>query len=330
MAGRVAIDADGTLLAVPGLWRILVDAWRKSGVEVWCLSRNPDAAGLLAAAHIEVDHVAVVNVDKTEAGEAKARFLAANHCDALIDNSPFAPEVTNVCSFLRFHPGPTGWARLRSSALWCGGALSSVKAAGPVGSFPHRPRRQGLVIRTEGKSMPLVPQPAGDANGLPHFWSAFIQNAAATTRQAQQLVQGAQQTNVTDGWGNVTAISGRIAEVVTIGAGHNQPGVLVATPYAASSGTTGLLVQVGSTVTTLISTTAGSISTTVSSATGLASGMAIGAADVSDPESGMAEPCITPGTTIASITGTSVVLSQAAVETGKGVYCAACSWSQVT
>jgi hypothetical protein len=101
---RVAIDADGTLLATPGLWKNLVDAWRKGGVEVWCLSRNADVAQLLAKAGIEVDHVAVVNVSKADAGEAKAKSMAANHLDLLIDNSDFSKEVTKVGCFCRFHP----------------------------------------------------------------------------------------------------------------------------------------------------------------------------------------------------------------------------------
>ena len=177
--------------------------------------------------------------------------------------------------------------------------------------------------------MPGSPAPVGSSGPLNPWWNSILGALRTGAQNDAALAAGAQQTNEIDQWGNTQVIVGQLNQVVTIGAAFQQSGVQVGTalpPPGASS--VGVATQQGL-ATTTIATTKGSTSATVASAAGLAKGMSIGAANVSDPSSGVATAAITPGTTISGISGTTVTLSQAAAETGSGLYCAACFWSSV-
>lgn len=170
--------------------------------------------------------------------------------------------------------------------------------------------------------MPGYPLPTGRNAGLPIFWNSILQALQQHSQQIAALYAGSTQGNLIDGYGNTIEVAGtNISQVVTIGASFGQAGVLVGTTLTGA----GRATQRGL-VTTTITTFAGSMAATVASGSGLSMGMAIGAADVSDPSSGVATPAIVPGTTISSITGTSVTLSQNAAESGTGLFCAACKW----
>lgn len=174
--------------------------------------------------------------------------------------------------------------------------------------------------------MPATPSPVGSKGPLNPWWNAIISTLQQLQTDVTALQGGAQQTVTVDQYGNAIIVSGQLNQVVTIGASFGQAGVLVGTNLpAANNPNAGLVAQTGL-VTTTITTTKGSASATVGSGTGLQSGMVIGAADVTDPTSGVATSAITPGTTISSISGTSVTLSENAAESGSGLYCAACFW----
>lgn len=169
--------------------------------------------------------------------------------------------------------------------------------------------------------MPGTPKPALGPPGVPIVFNALGQKLAALGQQAQSTYATQNQGLVLDGYGNVMEIAGsNLQRVVTIGAAYQQPGVEVGTGLTGA----GRAVFSGPAITT-INLTAGSANATVGTVTGasLAAGQVIGAADVSDPSSGKATPAITPGTTILSVSGTAVVLSQPAAESGTGLYCAA-------
>jgi hypothetical protein len=155
------------------------------------------------------------------------------------------------------------------------------------------------------------------------FWNATLQAIKTNQQRVNALTAGAQATNVTDQYGNTIQVTGpSLNQVVTIGASHGVAGVQVWTGIAA--GTAGIAVLSGPSITT-VSLTKGSLSATVGSVTGaaLAVGDVIGAANVSDPSSGIAESAIAPGTTIDTVSGSSITLSQGAMESGTGLYCAA-------
>jgi hypothetical protein len=172
--------------------------------------------------------------------------------------------------------------------------------------------------------MPGVPDPVGiGPGGIPPFWNAVLGAIKGQQQATNGLAGGAPAGWVPDQWGNVTELSGaNLNQVVTIGAGHLQAGVLVSTGIP--SGTAGHAVFSGPAITT-ITLTQGSISATVGTVTGaaLAQGQVIGAALATDPTTGTPTSAITPGTTIASVSGSSVTLSQGAAESGTSLYCAA-------
>lgn len=167
-----------------------------------------------------------------------------------------------------------------------------------------------------------VPKPVVDPRFGP-AWTPIIQGQQSQKQQAAALNSGATQGNLLDQWGNTIQVSGsNLNQIVTIGASHGISGVQVGTGI--QSGTAGLAVQSGPAITT-ITLTAGSTAATVGTVTGasLAVGQVIGAANVSDPSSGTPTPALTPGTTIATLSGSSVTLSQPAAESGTALYCAA-------
>lgn len=172
--------------------------------------------------------------------------------------------------------------------------------------------------------MPGTPQPVGiGPNGLPPFWNAFLQATQGNQMAVNGLASGSSAGWVTDLNGNVTELYGaNLNQVVTIAAAHLQAGVQVATGIP--NGTAGHAVQSGPAITT-ITLTKGSASATVGAVTGagLSAGQVIGAALVNDPTTGTPTPAITPGTTISTVSGTSVTLSQNAAESGTSLYCAA-------
>lgn len=174
--------------------------------------------------------------------------------------------------------------------------------------------------------MPRIPQPVGQAGGLPAWWVAVIQAIKLTQQQVANLTAGATQGNLLDGNGNTVEIAGtNLSQTVTIGAAYQQPGVQVGTNLTGAgrakqtSLATGTVnVTKGSTSATLASTTSGTFT----------SGQVIGAANVSDPSSGVATPAITPGTTF-TISGSAITLSQPAAETGTGLYAASCNFTRL-
>lgn len=172
--------------------------------------------------------------------------------------------------------------------------------------------------------MPGVPAPVGiGPSGMPPFLNAMLQATQGTQAAVNGLAGGAPAGWVVDQNGNVEELSGaNLNQIVTIGAAHLQAGVLVSTGIA--SGTAGRAVQSGP-ATTTITLTKGSTSATVGTVTGavLAQGQVIGAALVNDPTTGTPTSAITPGTTIAALSGSTVTLSQGAAESGTGLYCAA-------
>ena len=174
--------------------------------------------------------------------------------------------------------------------------------------------------------MPSYPAPVGRNGGLPPIWNAVFQTMQALNSRVAGAIQGAVQGNIVDQYGNAVEIAGsNLAQTVTIGASFGQAGVLVGTGVTGA----GRAVQ-QNLATTTITLTKGSVSATVASGAGLSHPMVIGAADVSDPTSGLATPAITPGTTIGSITGTAVTLSAPAAESGTGLFCAACVFTPIS
>lgn len=172
--------------------------------------------------------------------------------------------------------------------------------------------------------MPGTPKPIVDPR-FGAFQTTMIQAAQRQQVQAAALAAGATQGNLVDPYGNTVEVSGtNLNQTVTIGAAHAQPGVLVGTGIA--NGITGRAIQSGL-ATGTITVTQGSTSATLNSTTaGVFGGnTVIGAANVTDPGSGLATSAIIPGTTY-TISGTSITLSQAAAESGSGIYCAACAF----
>jgi hypothetical protein len=176
--------------------------------------------------------------------------------------------------------------------------------------------------------MPSVPAPIGRSAAGGPWWTAVLGQITAMQQQLNQLTQGAQQTNTVDQYGNTQAISGQLNQVVTIGASHGNAGVQVGTGLPAAGGSNaGLASQhslVIGTLTVVANSTAATVASVASGA--FAANMMIGAATVKDPSTGIATPALTPGTYIKTISGTNVVLSQVAAESGTALYAAACLW----
>jgi hypothetical protein len=177
--------------------------------------------------------------------------------------------------------------------------------------------------------MPYPPAPVGNNGPINPFWNAIFQKMHSQGQGLAAVTQGAQQTITVDHYGNAIVILGQVNQTVTIGATHGQAGVQVGTGLPAGGAPNASLVVQRGLVTTTITTTEGNSSATVDSAVGMVAGMVIGAADVSDPSSGIATPAITPGTTIAGVSGTTITLSQDAAESGTAIACAACFWTSL-
>lgn len=175
--------------------------------------------------------------------------------------------------------------------------------------------------------MPGTSPPVGVSGPLNPWWNAVISAIRELQASVKALQAGAQQTVTVDQYGNAVIISGQLDQIVTIGAGFQQPGVLVGTNLPATGQpNAGLAVQQGlatGTITVAAGSTGATLDSTISGA--FTSGQVIGAANVSDPTSGLATSAIVPGTTF-TIVGSAITLSRPAVETGSGLYCAACSW----
>lgn len=185
--------------------------------------------------------------------------------------------------------------------------------------------------------MPGSPAPVVDSRFGPH-WTAVMQALQSLQQQVAALASGASQTVLTDQWGNAIVILGQLNQVVTIGASMANPaippiaGVQVGTglPNAAGKPNVGIAIQ-QNLLTGHLTTTAGSkTATIVDGLSGLAVNMVIGAANVTDPSSGVATPALNPAlnppTSVSAISGSTVTLSQNAQESGTGLYCAACNW----
>jgi len=179
--------------------------------------------------------------------------------------------------------------------------------------------------------MPGTPGPVGvGPSNVPAFWNAVLTAIAALQQQVNQLTSGAQYQNVVDQYGSTQYVIGSLNQVVVIGAAFGQAGVQVGTALPAAGKPNVGIAKQTNLATTTVTLTKGSTAATVASGAGITNGMVIGAANVSDPSSGVATPAITPGTTVQSGGGTaSLTLSQAAAESGTGIYCAACLFTVV-
>ena len=190
--------------------------------------------------------------------------------------------------------------------------------------------------------MPNTPSPFEVAR-QGRVGTPIVQAIRGHRQQISAQAAQAQQSGVYDQWMNTVSLSGsNLNQVVTIGALWKCAGVEVGTLLGTASApvagiakqqnlVTATYTYAGANqvfeVTAGISTTRGSIAATLDSSLASAwagtTGYTIGALDVTDLT---APPAITPGTYIHAISGTSVTLSQAAAETGTGLYCAACEF----
>ena len=178
--------------------------------------------------------------------------------------------------------------------------------------------------------MPGTPSPVGNRGPLGAWWAAILGGLESQSQRIGALEAGATQGNIVDGSGNTLEIAGtNLAQTVVIGAN------LYATPATAGvqvgTGLTGAgRAKQANLATGTVTTTKGSTTATlVSTASGtFTNGQVIGAANVSDPSSGIATPAIVPGTTF-TISGATITLSQAAAESGTAIYAAACNFTRL-
>jgi len=170
--------------------------------------------------------------------------------------------------------------------------------------------------------MPGTPGPVGKNGPFSPHWNAVLGAIRGSQDGVRALQVGAQNTNILDQYGNTIQVSGsNLNQIVTIGSSFQQAGVQVSTGIPSGAG---LATQSGPSITS-ITLTKGSSSATVGAVSGaaLAVGQVIGAQERLDPALGVQEPSLTPGTTIATVSGSSITLSQGAAEGGTNLYCAA-------
>lgn len=195
--------------------------------------------------------------------------------------------------------------------------------------------------------MPATPDPVGNNGPYGPHWNAIIGGIRAAQQQANANRAGALNMNIPDLYGNTTMIIGQITgQVITIGAAYQQPGVRVQTPvfnFAVNDTrlhpTTGIM-AVNTIMFGTINLTAGSNSATctVTSPSAFVNwgppAPTIGAANVSDPSTGIATPAIPYGTTATTTGGSypnyTLTLSQNAEESGSGLYFTACTFDTFT
>jgi hypothetical protein len=169
--------------------------------------------------------------------------------------------------------------------------------------------------------MPSTPSPIVGNMGV--VWTPVVQALQTGKQKAANLAASQQQNCVFDRWMNCVEVSGsNLDQVVTIGAGHLNGGVEVGTGLA--SGTAGTAVQANLATGTLTVTKLSTAATLESTTAGtFAEGQVIGVIDASDTDL----LGVSPATTILEISGSSVTLSQPALDSGSGLYCAACNWT---
>lgn len=178
--------------------------------------------------------------------------------------------------------------------------------------------------------MPATPNPM--VGPLGPVWTPILQAAQAQKQKSANLAAASQQGGVWDQYQNCVELWGsNLQQVVTIGAGSlTGGGVQVGTGLA--NGTAGRCTRQNQVVAS-VALTAGSTSATISSPSGaFVAGMVIGSVTAKGADA------ITPGTTISSVSGSTLALSQAAVVSGSGLLCAAAnfvmgepgSWLEVT
>ena len=181
--------------------------------------------------------------------------------------------------------------------------------------------------------MPGTPRQLNDPRFGPYH-TALIQGVQTANARAAASAAGSMSGYIPDRYGNIVEVYGpNLNQVVTIGAVHAQAGVQVSTGIA--NGTAGRASQANlarGTLTCTKNTNAATLVSTVAGTGPFANGYLIGAADVSDPSSGLATPAIVPGTTM-TISGTAITLTPpsgytwAVQESGTAIYCAACTWT---
>ena len=178
--------------------------------------------------------------------------------------------------------------------------------------------------------MPGTPAPVGHRGPLDAWWAAILGGLESQASRIAALESGSTQGNLVDGSGNTIEVAGtNLAQTVVIGANlYASPataGVQVGTGLTGS----GRAKQANLATGTLTTTKGSTAATLVSTASGtFTNGQVIGAANVSDPSTGIATPAIVPGTTF-TISGAAVTLSQAAAESGTALYCAACNFTRL-
>jgi hypothetical protein len=179
--------------------------------------------------------------------------------------------------------------------------------------------------------MPGTPLPV--AGPLGPWWTATLTAIQTLQQQAKALKASQATANITDAYGNTIELSGtNLSQIVTIGASFGQAGVQVGTnlPLSAGIPQSGRAKQTNLATGTITTTAGSTAATLISTASGtFTSGQVIGAANVSDPSSGIATPAITPGTTF-TISGAAVTLSQNAAESGTAIFCAAANFTRIS
>ena len=174
-------------------------------------------------------------------------------------------------------------------------------------------------------------QPTLTNNGpIPAVFTSIGQSLQANAALAQaSAVQ--QNSVVLDQFSNACLIIGNLNQVVTIGAGWIAGSPVVGVEVG--TGLTGFgLAYPSAFAQTTITLTAGSTAATVASSSGFVNGMQIGATLYEVPPSLSAtQPpnYIQPGTTM-TFSGTSVTLSQNALLSGSGLYCAVVAWTALS
>jgi hypothetical protein len=177
--------------------------------------------------------------------------------------------------------------------------------------------------------MPATQPTLGSDGPIP---APFVAIAQALQRQSAATTAMATQTSgsVLDQYANTTLIQGALNQIVTIGAGWIGMPLAPIAGVEVGTGLTGFGIAYPSGFAySLITTTAGSTAATLTGGTtGFTNGYQIGATEVDVPDMGATEPgpYVAPGTTY-TISGTSVILSQAALLSGSGLYCCTVLWN---
>jgi hypothetical protein len=187
--------------------------------------------------------------------------------------------------------------------------------------------------------MPSTPNPIVGPMGV--VWTAVQQSLHNQKQAVKGLAAQAQQGAVYDQYGNIVSLTGsNLQQAVSIGAtwietavSPSVPGGLTAAVFVSTgsnsgsigiqNGTAGTIVPQGLATGTITLTKGSTAATIVITLSGtFATDQMIGAY-VLNTVTGVTTQAITPGTYIDALSGTSITLSEPALETGTALYCAA-------